>query len=157
MFASLIMVLCLLVPVQDVPTQVVPQPEEKTVLVGLYCQSQNMFQAIFGVEPVEKIVCVAHTGQVFVFTNFLENKVILPIHLLRRELDKYNLQIKDLTIVAHNHFIGSMFSPYDLDYFNTLYGYGFRGAFVLYVQYEKRVTNQLWGNEVEKIRREVIR
>ena len=152
MFASLIMVLCLLVPAQTVP-----QPETKTVRVGIYCQSQNMFQAIFGVEPVEKIVCVAHTGQVFVFTNFVENKVVLPISTLRKELEKYNLQIKDLTIVAHNHFIGSMFSPDDLDYFNTLYAYGFRGAFVLYVQFERKVTNQLWGYEVERIRREIIK
>ena len=156
MFASLIVVFCLFVSAQVAP-EGVPQDKPTTEYVGLYCQSQNMFQAIFGVEPVEKLVCVAHTGQVFVFTNFLEHRVVLPLHFLRKELEVYNLQIKDLTIIAHNHFIGGMFSPDDLDYFNTLYNYGFRGAFVLYVQYERKVTNQLWGYEVERIRREVIR
>lgn len=123
--------------------------------IPVYCDSADLFEGIFGVEPIEKMVCISTTGKLYVFTNFFENAVLVPLYLLEERLAKDDLTIADLVVVAHNHSLRPMFTSADIDYLESLYRKGFRGAFVLYVQASKTTRKVVKGWEVERLREQL--
>jgi len=89
-------------------------------------------------DPVEKLLVVVKDKKdpnnkiMFRLTTRDENKVLLSVGQLRRELKKYNYGIADIETMIHNHFKDRRFSDRDKSQYEILKKEGFGGKYMMY-------------------------
>lgn len=98
-------------------------------------------------DPVERIYVVLKDETVFKFTNYEERFIYLSAGILEDFLKKKGHEIKDIVIIIHNHRFEQKFSPADWRFYGDLKRRNFKGRFLLYCHWTKKVYDI--ENEIE--------
>lgn len=117
---------------------------EKENLIGEY------WQKLF-TEPVETIYFIMEDGVGFRHSNQDERIIYIDVEELKKSLKtlERTYEIKDISIVIHNHRIERKFSISDKRFYGNLKKYGFNGQFLIYCHRTKEVYN-IKGKEKSK-------
>jgi hypothetical protein len=85
-------------------------------------------------EPIEKIVFVTKGLKVFIFTTNQEDRIRGSTSQIAEYLEKHGVQIKDIAIIIHNHWVPTGFSEANNRTYHYFRNRGFRGFFCIYYQ-----------------------
>lgn len=112
--------------------------------ITVYHAIGNIFRT-YGVftQPCEIICFVSWRGNIYVYTCYLANKVVIPAQLLQDDLKSQEEEVSDIFLVAHNHFGCPVFSEDDKDLYFWLKNKGFTGVFALWDSAQDRMVNRL--------------
>jgi hypothetical protein len=84
-------------------------------------------------EPMEIVYCLMNNGDLYWFTNYDENYVVVNGWILYDYFKKQGRDLKNVIIIIHNHYFQKYFSRSDKKVRMQLKDYGFKGRFLLYV------------------------
>lgn len=98
----------------------------------------NPWQELF-TEPIEIVYIIMKDGSHLKQTNYEERLVRMGAGKLETILKKTPYEIKDITIIIHNHRFERKFSPSDWRFYRDLKKRGFEGHFLLYCHWANKV------------------
>jgi len=114
--------------------------------VVIYHAIGNIFDRSF-LEPFETLIFLTWQGMVYIYTNQLSDKVILPLEVVEIDLAFTGQDMSDVMLVVHNHFASPIFSSQgkqnDIKYYNLLRRHGFTGVFALWDTAQGKMVNRL--------------
>ena len=111
--------------------------------VPVYMMRGNIFSQAF-TEPVEVVIFIADNGNFYRFTNYMSDSVSLVMEEFEYILEKDGLTIENLIIVIHNHLIPPFkFSQKDKKFYSFLVSKGFKGLFLLWSSFHRKVMDCL--------------
>lgn len=83
------------------------------------------------VEPIEICYVITVTGRVIRITSQLPHKIWF-IPSFEDVIKEYDIELKDIFIIIHNHLKPGTFSEQDIRLYRNLRRNGFKGAYLLY-------------------------
>lgn len=107
----------------------------------VYLSRGNIFSECFK-DPVEKLIFIAYNGNSYVLTNFHKSSVAINYDEFKYLLERDGIEIEDIMCVIHNH-TGNLtkFSSKDLQFYRILRSKGFKGWFLLWSSFRRKVTD----------------